>query len=124
MSDSLTFSNVGPRVPSVTVAYSEMRVNKESNPIFEEIDSYPEGGTYIPDAIPRAGGGAYPVDFIEARKKEGPKVVESSIRDEFAASSIISSLTMRTLVNQLEKYRIPSSCTPTVSGEHCQVNDP
>ena len=69
-SDGLTFTNVGPRVLSVTVAYSWRRVSKESNPTFEEIDSYPEGGTYIPDAIPQTGAGAYPTDFIEGSEEE------------------------------------------------------
>ena len=52
MSDGLTFTNVGPRVPSVTIVYSGKKVSEESNPLFEEIDSYPEVGTYIPDVIP------------------------------------------------------------------------
>ena len=98
-SDGFTFTNVGPRVPFVTVAYSGRRVSEESNPIFEEIDSYHEGGTYIPDAIPRAGAGAYPADFIEGSEEEGPEVVASSFGAEFAASSIMSSLTIRTLLN-------------------------
>ena len=46
-SEGLTFSNIGPRVPSITVAYSGRRVSDEPNPIFEENDSYPEGGTYM-----------------------------------------------------------------------------
>ena len=62
--DALTLLNVGPRVPYVTIAYFRSRVSEESDPIFEEINSYPEGGTYIPDTVPRAKGGAYPVDFI------------------------------------------------------------
>ena len=51
-SDDLTLGNVGPRIHFITIAYSGRRVSKESNIIFAEIDSYPEGGTYIPDAIP------------------------------------------------------------------------
>ena len=52
LSDGLAFTNVGPRVPSVTIVYSGKKVSEESNPLFEEIDSYPEVGTYIPDVIP------------------------------------------------------------------------
>ena len=52
LSDNLTLGDVGYGVPSVTIAYSRRRVSEESDLIFAEIDSYPEGGTYIPDAIP------------------------------------------------------------------------
>ena len=98
-SDGLTFTNVGPRVPSVTIAYSGWRLNEESDPILEEIDSYHKGGTYILDAIPRGEAGVYPSDFIEGSEEERPKVVASSFRVEFAASSIMSSLTIRTLLS-------------------------
>ena len=74
--------------------------------------------------IPRARGGAYLADFIEGSEGEGPEVVASSFGAEFATSSIVSSLTMRTIMNYLEKYGVPSSCTPTVPGEHCRANDP
>ena len=42
-SDDLAFTNVGPRVSSITVTYSGRKVSEESDPIFEEIDSYLEG---------------------------------------------------------------------------------
>ena len=99
-------------------------VSEKTNPIFEEIESYPEGGTYILDAVPWAGRGVYPTEFIEGSEEEGPEVVTSSFEAEFATSSIMSSLTMRTLMNQLEKYGVPSSCTPTLPGEHCRANNP
>ena len=51
-------------------------------------------------------------------------MVTSSFGVEFAASSIMSSLTMRTLMNQLEKYEVPSFCTPTLPREHCRANNP
>ena len=51
-------------------------------------------------------------------------MVISSFRAEFAASLIMSSLRMRTLMNQLEKYGVPSSCTLTLLGEHCWANNP
>ena len=51
-SDGLTYTNVGPRIPSITNAYSWRRVSNESDPILNEIDSFLEGGTYILDAIP------------------------------------------------------------------------
>ena len=51
-------------------------------------------------------------------------MVASSFEAEFTASSIMYSFTMRTLVNQLEKFGVPSFCTPTVPSEHCQANDP
>ena len=92
----------------------------ETNSIFEEIESYPERGTYISDVIPRAGGSAYLVDFIEGSEEEGPKVATSSFGAEFTASSIMYSLTMGTLMNQLEKYGVPSTCTPILPGQHCQ----
>ena len=50
--DDLTFGDVGPRVPTITIAYSGRRVSEESDLVYAEIDSYPEGRTYIPDAIP------------------------------------------------------------------------
>ena len=40
-SDDLTFGDVGPRVPSVTIAYSGRRVSEEFDPVFAEIDNYP-----------------------------------------------------------------------------------
>ena len=43
---------------------------------------------------------------------------------EFAASTIMSSLTMRALLNQLEKYGVSSACTPTLPSEHCRANTP
>ena len=52
LSKGLTFSNIGPRVPSVTVAYSGKRVKDEIDPIFEKIDNYLEGGAYIPGTVP------------------------------------------------------------------------
>ena len=105
-SDGLTFTNVDPRTPSVVVAYARRRVSEESDSIFEEIDSYPEGGTY-PDAIPSAGASAYPTDFIEGSKEEGPEVVASFFGAEFTTSSIMSSLIIRTLVNKLDRYGFP-----------------
>ena len=123
-SDDLTFGNVGPRVPSVTIAYFGRRVSEESDPIFTEIDSYLEGGTYISDAIPQVGAGAYLADFIEGSEEEGPEVVASFFRAKFDTSTIMSSLNMRTLLNQLDKYKVPSSCSPTVPNEHCRANNP
>ena len=99
LSDYLTFGNVGPKVPSATIAYSGRRVSEESDPIFAEIDSYHEGGSYIPDAIPRARASVYPADFIEGSEEEGPEVVTSSFGAEFDASTIMSSLNMRTQLN-------------------------
>ena len=124
LSDGLTFSNIGPRVPSFTVTYSGRRLSEETDPIFKEINSYPKGGTYVPDVVPRERRGAYPADFIEGSEEEGPKVVISSFGAEFSTSSIMSSLTMRTLMNQLEKYGLPSSYTPTLFGKHCRANNP
>ena len=86
--------------------------------VSEEIDSYPEGGTYIPNVIFLAGASAYPDDFIEGSEEEGPEVTASSFGAEFDASSIMSSLNMRTLVNQLDKYGVPSSWSTTILGEH------
>ena len=60
-----------------------MRVSEESDPILEEIDSYPEGGIYIPNTIPWAGASRYPSDFIEGSEEEGPEVVASSFGAEF-----------------------------------------
>ena len=123
-SEGLTFSNIDPRVPWVTVAYSKRRISEETNPIFKEIHSHPEGGTYIPNVVLRVQGGVYLADLIEGSEEEGPEVATSSFGAEFATSSILSSLIMRTLMNQLEKYGVPSSCTPTLPGEHCWANNP
>ena len=123
-SDDLTFGDVGPRVPSVTIAYFGRRISEESDPIFVKIDNYPEGGTYIPNAIPWARAVAYPADFIEGSDEAGPEVVTSSFGAEFDASTIMSSLNMRTLLNQLDKYGVPSFCSPTSPSEHCKANDP
>ena len=114
---------VGSRVPSITIAYPGGRVSEESDPVFAEIDSYPEGTTYIPDAIPR-GTGAYPSDFIEGSEEEGPGVTASSIGPEFDASAIMSSLNMRTLLNQIEKYGVPSVCSPSLPSGQCRADDP
>ena len=36
----------------------------------------------------------------------------------------MSSLKMRTLLNQLDRYEVISSYSPTVPSEHCRANDP
>ena len=51
-------------------------------------------------------------------------MVARSFGAKFVASSIMSSLTMRTLMNQLDKYGVPSSCSPNIPSEHCRANDP
>ena len=51
-------------------------------------------------------------------------MVAHSFGAEFTASSIMSSLTIRTLINQLDRYGVPSSCSLTVPSEHCRANDP
>ena len=120
-SEGLTSSDIDHRVPSVTVAYSRKRISEETNPIFEKIDSYPKGGTYIPDVVPRAGRGTDLANFIAGNEEEGPEIATSSFGAEFATSSIMSSLTMRTLMRSMES---PSSCTPTLPGEHYKANNP
>ena len=123
-SEGLTLLDINHRVISVTVAYPGRRSSEQIDSIFKEIDSCLKGGTYIPNAVPRAGGGAYPADFIEGSEEEGPEVTTNSFGADFAASSIMSSLTIKALMNRLEKSRVPSACTPTFLGEHCRANNP
>ena len=123
-SEGLSLLDIGPRGPVVIVAYPGRRSSEETDSVFDEIDSYPEGGTYILNAIAQAGGGAYPVEFIKGSEREGLEVTASSFRVKFAASTIMSSLMMRALLNQLEKYGVPSAYAPTLLGEHFQANNP
>ena len=120
----MSLLDIGPRAPAITVAYSRRRLSEDADSVFDEIDSYHEGGTYILDAIPRAMGGAYATEFIEGSKEEGLEVTTRSFGATFAASAIMSSLTMSALMNQLEKYGVPSACTLILPGEHCWVNNP
>ena len=120
----MTLLDIDHRVLSVTVAYPGRRSSEQIDSIFEEIDSCPKGRTYIPDAVLRAGGGAYPADFIEGSEEEGLEVTTNSFGADFSASSIMSSLTIKALMNRLEKYRVPSACTPTLPSEHYRANNP
>ena len=43
-SEGLSLSNISPRAPSVTVAYPGKRSSKETDSIFDEIDSFPDRG--------------------------------------------------------------------------------
>ena len=120
----MNLSNIGPRAPVVIVAYLGKRSSEETDTVFDEIISYLEGGTYIPDAIPQVGRGAYPAEFIEGSEEDEPEVTARSFGAEFTASTIMSFLMIRAFLNQLEKYGVLSTCTPTLSSEHCRANNP
>ena len=51
-SEGLSSSDIGPRAPVVTVAYPRRRSSEDTDSVYDKVDNYPEGGTYIPDAIP------------------------------------------------------------------------
>ena len=51
-SEGLSLLDIDHQAFAVTIAYPRKRSCEEIDSVFDEIDSYAEGGTYIPDAIP------------------------------------------------------------------------
>ena len=71
-SDGLTFINVCPRVPSVTVAYFGRRANYESDSIFEEIDFLREKLTFLTQFLEQ-GQVFIPLTSLKVVRRKGLK---------------------------------------------------
>ena len=49
-SEGLSLSNISPRAPIVTIAYHGKRSSEETDSVFDEINSFPNGG--LPSLTP------------------------------------------------------------------------